>query len=314
MSNFAVPLQSNSLPPQRTTVDRDDDQWEKEDSEQASFQGLFGTKTNDAWFYSSTRNYDSNGNQDPSRPAINPKVLFTGSLVVFVLLCLSFGFLWLSIEPTLNLNQSFDHNKVRLSFASSTCNYERSCTDFCTSIEVEHQQGCCIGCGLATDCNFNVTVNWYNVPRLLQRQRIFLLVTLDGNDFYQTGYAPFVEGGVDGEAVIADGCFSESHQYVAVVGCLTSLDLQDDRYHGFPLRECNSTWGICIPTNQVFLAEPSFCHNGLWIGNGYEETWLGVTYSAGGSMRDLNANAHVYVIGFILFVMFLAMTTTCGCL
>jgi hypothetical protein len=204
----------------------------------------------------------------------------------------------------------YNHDMVSITLGSSgdKCQYVRSCLPYCESVEVEHQVGCCTGCGIPYNCNFNVTVHWKNVPAKKIPQFIWLLVTLDGSEFYQTGYAPAIgilqsldnsssisnnskidpsgtnsivnsSATSNGEAVISDACFSTADQVIAIVACMSTSYMQDATFDGFPASECISSWGLCVATNNVFQDLPDFCSDEQWIGNSYTSNWLGPIYS-----------------------------------
>lgn len=90
------------------------------------------------------------------------------------------------------------------------------------------------------------------VPLRVSRQRIWLLVSLNGYEFYQTGWAPIITNDT-GQAIVPNGCFSHSGQPVVIVACLSTKNLQDEIYIGFPVDLCESTYGICVRYNLLHI-------------------------------------------------------------
>jgi len=177
----------------------------------------------------------------------------------------------------------YTHDKLRVVPYGNTfephCRFVRNCTSApqC-SIELEHEIGCCIGCGLTTDCNFDTQIAWQNVESLPARQRIWLFVSTNGKGFFQTGFAPFVTNS-SGSAIISNGCYSAPNQQVILVACLSTSDLQNKATDGFPADSCSSTYGICIKTNSVYNDRLDACIGQTWIGNTYTDSWDGPKFN-----------------------------------
>jgi len=168
------------------------------------------------------------------------------------------------------------------------CQYERKCTSDTCSLIIERQEGCCLGCPSRLDnplddnCNFNVTVGWFNITELTIRQRVYLFASLDGEHFYQTGFAPPVVQKDDtfglipvlhgnatvlenttisfaNESVIPNACFSTANQEILLVGCLSPYALFDFSFKGFPAQYCTSFRGICYNTNNALISPMKGC-------------------------------------------------------
>lgn len=219
-----------------------------------------------------------------------PKLQKTGLNYKLLLFMASFfGALIIIVAVTISTIQNrkdavtYNHDKVRLLPAlggvNPRCRFVRNCTTTpaCT-IELEHEIGCCIGCGLGTDCNFDTQVAWQQVEKLPARQRIWLFVSTNGKGFFQTGFAPWVTN-TSGTATISNGCYSAPNQQIILVACLSTSDLQNKAYEGFPADSCTSTWGICIATNSIYNEALDACNGELWEGNNYKVTWDGPKYS-----------------------------------
>jgi len=143
----------------------------------------------------------------------------------------------------------------------------------------------CSGCGLKDVCNFPVTLNWTDVERYQLRQRVWLFASLDGHYFFQTGWAPIVEN-VTGSAVVNDGCFGEPGFPMVLVACLSDRNLQDSSFEGFPVKSCNSTWGLCVTSESALVDSLDVClADGEWEGNTYIYSWDGPGYSKASSIR-----------------------------
>jgi len=179
---------------------------------------------------------------------------------------------------------TYTHDKIRLVPYMATpnplephCRFIRNCTASC-SIELEHEIGCCIGCGLTTDCNFDTQIAWQQVEALPSRQRIWLFVSTNGKGFFQTGFAPYITN-TSGTAIISNGCYSAPNQQIILVACLSTSDLQNKATDGFPADSCSSTFGICISTNGVWNLPLDACKGGVWEGNSYTTSWDGPKYN-----------------------------------
>jgi len=198
-----------------------------------------------------------------------------------------FGALIIIVAVTISTIQArkdavvYNHDKVRVipfgKTLTPTCRFLRNCTAAC-SIELEHEIGCCIGCGLTTDCNFDVSVAYQQVESLPARQRIWLFASTNGKGFFQTGFAPWITGS-SGTALIQNGCFSAPSQQVILVACLSTNDLQNKAYDGFPADSCSSTYGVCVASNSIFNQPLDSCSNDLWEGNKYTTSWDGPKFS-----------------------------------
>jgi len=258
---------------------------------------LTSYKTNDIFYF---------GKDDrPKIGRVNKRVVGCG---LFILLLMSAIIATIFIlVPSTNSEEDvkFDHNMVyvRLSLKNpGVCQYTRACLPDCPRT-IERQTGCCIGCPerlvdpLDDNCNFNVSVGWQNIKALDLRQRIYLFASLDGNTFFQTGYAPPVvtkkaeynlvvdpnnpvapDGtpnllkelvNLPNESTVPNTCLSTANQQVILVACLSQYDLFDKAFSGFPGTYCNSFNGSCINTNNAVVKDMDVCKNGLWQGNKY---------------------------------------------
>jgi len=152
--------------------------------------------------------------------------------------------------------------------ASGTC----GTTYECPANDPQDALGSCVGCGLkSSGCGFNVSVSWSNVTRLPIVQKAYLFGTSDCQQYWQTGFAHpivdtiFTSNYSSGKVLVTDGCWSQPNSPIAIVGCLSVLDLTQSKFtHGFPLDNCNSTYGVCLNTNDVFMDLLPCCRNGLW--------------------------------------------------
>ncbi len=180
----------------------------------------------------------------------NLKILACGIAVLLVMLtCVVLIFFFSFEEKVLN----YDHNMVSIENPQDTnCELGQTCPTGCTPA-VDEEIGCCIGCGLETDCNIRpLTVEWTDVPITESQQRIYLLVTTDCSFYYQTGFGPFLETTESGIAEINNACLSQPDKQIVIIACLSSMNLHDRTFNGFPVDYCNSTRGICVATNDVY--------------------------------------------------------------
>lgn len=91
-------------------------------------------------------------------------------------------------------DRTFDHTRVGITVQNNTCFGNWTC-DGCTDIQKEY--GCCRGCNPDVPplnaCSFFVTLEYENVTSYSVPQRVWLFASLDGINYYTTGYAPYVE-------------------------------------------------------------------------------------------------------------------------
>jgi len=169
-----------------------------------------------------------------------------------------------------------DNKLVRIEMTSTQCIYTRSCEPLCDPLPaMEHKLGCCTGCRLQSDktgrdCSIPVKVKWEDVKKENAPQRVWIFASADCEIYYQTGYAPYVEGDsmlASGTDTVNNTCLSNGFQQMVVVACLSEEDLQDKKARDFPSKHCRSYWGKCIATNDVFQKDLSCCTNGTWNGN-----------------------------------------------
>jgi len=224
---------------------------------------LDGYKTNDMWYHKPI---------DEKEFKINTRVLGGGVIGILLFTGVITAVVWgadsLNNVPLPN----YDHSRVRVTTTSTACNLMRNCSSVCTDIAVEHTLGCCTGCGLAETCNFPVNVSWYNVPALTTRQRVWLLASLDGTFWFQSGWGAFVTN-TSGWAMVTNGCYGNPGYAIILAACLSQGNLQDLSWNGFPSRTCNSSWGICSSTQNVLIQPLSYCNGPLWWGNYNIQTW-----------------------------------------
>jgi hypothetical protein len=166
-------------------------------------------------------------------------------------------------------NTTTTEQNLKISVNSSMCNYNYTCT--CSSAVNAHV-GCCSGCYLAESmgqCGLTVNVQYWNISKARAVSKIYLLVTADGVDFWQTGYALPVTGidlidmenphlfpasaalYTNGTGIIKDGCFG-TQASVAIIGCLTTKNLTATKTRGFPAKACDYVQGICTRLNNVW--------------------------------------------------------------
>jgi len=232
---------------------------------------LAGYKTNDIFW----RKPD-----EEHQIRINTKVLGCGTLSVILLAGVIAAVVWGTGTTKTVVHIDYDHSKVRVSTSKTLCSYARNCTPECDNIQAEHALGCCTGCGLPDTCSFSVNVSWYNVPALAGPQRVWLFATLDGHYFFQSGFAPYITNNT-GSYTIQDGCFGQPGNPIILVACLTTKDLQDKSFEGFPDQRCNSTWGLCTASQNI-LIQPlqDYCIGTQWQGNFFIQTWDGPRYAS----------------------------------
>lgn len=237
-------------------------------------------KSNDSW-------HVPPGSTKPSERNCRIPICATGIILVLLLVTLGL-FFTLQRLTKVNEDELFDHSRVRIGpflYDNGTdCAFEYKCLPGCT-LELSREVGCCVGCPIGQanrdqveppNCSFNVTVTWANVERLPWRQRIWLFTTIDGKYYYQTGFAPWIENSSNGSSIVPDGCFSRPYQQIALIACLSSEDLQDKSYKGFPVNKCNSTWGLCVATNGIYQDPLDVCTDeGEWEGNFFITEWKG---------------------------------------
>jgi hypothetical protein len=237
---------------------------------------LDGYRTQDSWYYKA---------EEHKKNHVNTRALGCGLFMLFVLALVIIAVMWGSDSTKGNgpkKPKTYDHDMIRVSLEEdiAMCSFTRECTKECTSIEIEHQIGCCSGCGLPNTCSFPVQIGWNNVEQYELRQRAWLLVSLDGHYWFQSGYGALVSNST-GTANITNGCFGEAGRPLIVVGCLSDLELQDKSFDGFPDKQCNSTYGICTASNGILINNLDSCTpDSQWIGNTYIKKWEGKRFSA----------------------------------
>lgn len=98
-------------------------------------------------------------------------------------------------DPGADWRQIYDNGwvwNVTLEEGVADCYFgERNCTN-CPSTYVEEKMGCCQGCKNPNSCNLRVGMQWMNVPPRIKPQRIYLLASADCNNWWQTGWAPYL--------------------------------------------------------------------------------------------------------------------------
>jgi len=255
---------------------------------------LTSYKTNDIFYF--------NKDDRPKIGRVNKRVVGCG-LFILLIICAIIATIFVLVPSTDSTDDvDFDHDMVYVRLGKKTpgvCQYARTCLKDCGRT-IERQQGCCLGCPTRQDdplddnCNFNVSVGWNNVKALDLRQRVYLFASLDGNTFYQTGFAPpVVKKGAEyvvventnivlpngsyplvkeivndpNESTVPNACFSTANQQVIVVACLSEYDLFDMAFDGFPGLWCNSFNGSCFNTNNAIVKDLDVCEKGLWTGN-----------------------------------------------
>lgn len=259
-------------------LDHSGDQDEEEDEEDIKTKHpLSFYRTNDVMWY---------------EPPLTEKSKVNVKLLLFM--ASFFGALIIIVTVTIYTIQArkdfkiYDHDKVRLvpikgtvQTRNPTCQFIRNCTVACQgNIELEHEIGCCMGCGLNTDCNFDIQVIWQAVEEKPAPQRVWIFVSTNGEGFFQTGFAPYITN-TSGQAVVGNGCFSAPNQQIILIACLSTNKLQDRSYEGFPADSCDSSFGICIATNGVYNEELEECSNGYWKANNYKTSWDGPKFNGG---------------------------------
>jgi len=202
----------------------------------------------------------------------------------------------------------YQHN-LRVSIPDRECSYDVHSPMGCTA-DVNDVIGCQVGCGftdLGLQCGLNVTLEWRDVNVTDFNQWIYLMATIDGEHWWQTGFAqPLLAGGpiiignqtvevddddehrTSGEVVITDGCFGSPYQELIVVACLSSEEITKGKFfHWFPKDLCNATYGICIPTNNVALLPHDQCNGEEWEGNTFESKWNAPYWSSASMVMPL---------------------------
>jgi hypothetical protein len=240
-------------------------------------QPLSGYRTGDSFYYKEFKEV---------KVKVNSRALVAVIITAFLLSCLIVAVLYGANTTTfVGTVTTYNHSMVNLLLpVGPTCSFSRNCTKTCDTIYLEHLTGCCWGCGIADTCSFPVIVNWTNVPEFAYRVRIFLFVTLDGTNFFQSGNGPIVVNST-GSAIVGDGCFGEIGHPMILVACLTSNDETDASYVGFPASHCISSFGICAVSGGAFIKSLSYClPDNEWTGNTYINSWPGPLYGAGSSL------------------------------
>jgi len=239
---------------------------------------LSGFKTNDIWYHKVT---------DVRPVRINTKVIGCGGIFILLTAGVIAAAVWGSDSQKNKTVKIFTHDNVRVLPTTTKCGFKRNCTAECTeNIILEHEIGCCSGCGLKNTCNFPVNISWYQVPLYDIRQRIWMFVTLDGHYFFHSGYAPFVTNAT-GWTIVGNGCFGDPGHAMVMVACLSDLNLQDLSFEGFPANSCNSTWGYCSASNGIYVENLGACKGTQWEGNFFVDTWNGPLYSNGNILSPL---------------------------
>lgn len=225
-------------------------------------------------------------------PSGNSKVMVLAVVLVIILLAASCAvFLW----P--NERRAFDHTRVSVQVDNTTCYGAWDC-DNCTTIE--QSRGCCRGCNPDVPplnaCSFEVTMGYENVTSYSVPQRVWLFASLDGFNYYTTGYAPFVQTTntslpASGSATITDGCFGGPDNQIILVACLSDRNLKDLNFAGFPATQCNSTHGICVNSNNVAVQDIHECNMGEWIPNNHTQAWSSAWYGTTGDFITLGSTA-----------------------
>eukprot|EP01095_Lingulamoeba_sp_RSL-Kostka_P007284 TRINITY_DN2302_c0_g1_i1.p1 TRINITY_DN2302_c0_g1~~TRINITY_DN2302_c0_g1_i1.p1 ORF type:complete len:336 (-),score=80.41 TRINITY_DN2302_c0_g1_i1:117-1124(-) len=181
----------------------------------------------------------------------------------------------------------YDHNMVHVDIPPRKCLLNSTCeTDGRECTQLENSLGCCVGCPIEKEpqCGLNVTISWHQVPLSKDKQRIWLLVTQDGYHWYSTGFAPYVTGNpnydrndnrsvVSGVHSVTDGCYGNPYNYISVVACLSTYDLNERNFFNFPIQLCNSTYGVCFSTDNVAVDPIRVCPNNVWEGNNFISEW-----------------------------------------
>jgi len=236
-------------------------------------QPLSGYRTGDSFYYKEFKD---------EKIKINTRALACVIIVSFLLSCLIVAVLYgANPVPFTPAAVVYNHNMVNLELTVGPgCRYTRNCTTYCDTVYLEHLTGCCWGCGIADTCSFPVTVNWTNVEIGKARLRIWLFATLDGNFFFQSGYAPVVAN-TTGYGIVGDGCFGETGHPMILIACLSDLALDNFASEGFPAGHCLSTYGICTVSGGALVDPLTPClPNSQWIANTYVNSWPGPLYSA----------------------------------
>eukprot|EP01118_Nematostelium_gracile_P015614 TRINITY_DN6291_c0_g1_i1.p1 TRINITY_DN6291_c0_g1~~TRINITY_DN6291_c0_g1_i1.p1 ORF type:complete len:277 (-),score=58.37 TRINITY_DN6291_c0_g1_i1:30-860(-) len=237
---------------------------------------LDGYRTQDSWYYKA---------EEHKKNHVNTRALGCGLFMLFILALVIIAVMWGSDSTkggTTTKKKDYNHDMVHVSIPGGVggCSFARECTKECTTVDIEHQIGCCTGCGLANTCSFPVQVNWNNVEQYELRQRIWLLVSLDGDYWFQSGWGALVSN-TSGNATVTNGCFGEAGRPLIMVGCLSDLSLQDKGFLGFPDKQCNSTYGICTASNGILVNNLNPCQpDSTWIGNTYIKKWEGKRFSS----------------------------------
>jgi hypothetical protein len=252
-------------------------------------------KTNDLFYYGFS--------EKRKLSRINKRVVGCGIFLLIIIMAIIAAIFALIPSSSTTANKIFDHSKVYVTLSGpkpGICQYVRKCEEGC-NVYIEQQLGCCVGCAklqtdpLDNDCNFNVTVGWFNVTAMSIRQRVYLFVSIDGQSWYQSGFAPPaisaselynselnntktipVNQSIPQDfAIIPDGCFSVANQQIVLAACLSQYDLYDFSFSGFPAAYCNSFKGICVNTNDAIIKNTKYCVDGNWIGNNItsEQEW-----------------------------------------
>jgi len=238
---------------------------------------LSGYRTGDSFYYKEYKEVKIN---------VNSRALIAVVLTAFLLSCLIVAVLYGANTSTfVAAAVTYNHSMVNVLLpVGPVCGFARNCTKTCDTIYIEHLTGCCWGCGIADICSFPVIVNWTSIPQLGYRVRVFLFVSLDGTNFFQSGNAPIVVNST-GYGIVGDGCFGEIGHPMILVACLTANDETDQSYAGFPASHCMSSFGICTVSGDAFVKPLSYClPDNEWVGNTYINSWPGPRFGAASSL------------------------------
>jgi hypothetical protein len=208
--------------------------------------------------------------------ATTKRALFVGLslLLIAVVIVAALFMFWIipnNVVESIKVKPPYQHKQLALDVVNGTtsCMYGIQYPQTPSSCTPKQNDliGCQVGCGIVDDCGtcqcgLSIRVSWSNVNYTRDPQYIYLLASLDGIEYWQTGFAQPVlkqsvnrtNGLVSGEATITDGCFGMPFQVINVVACMSSRSITKGRvFPAFPINHCNVTHGICIATNDVAL-------------------------------------------------------------
>jgi len=233
---------------------------------------LSGYRTGDIFYYKEFRE---------EKVKVNGRAIVCVILSILLMSCIIVAVLYGANPNLIPASPVYNHSFLNISLsAGPICRYTRNCTTYCDTVYLEHLTGCCWGCGIADTCSFPVTVMWSGVNALTARLRVWLFVTLDGNFFFQSGYAPIVVNNT-GSSIIGDSCLGEVGHPLILVACLSEQNLENSATQGFPASSCLSSYGICAVTGDALVPPLTPClADGTWAGNQYTTSWPGALYSA----------------------------------